>query len=133
MHLSKKRGDSPRVVTSICAQCHLRTGQSKSSSLPYPNNFVAGDNLFRDFQVDLSPLALAKLNPADRHVQENVRDVVILGKDELTCLSCHEIHKTSTRKHRLLALGPSCFTCHNETGSKKIRKSFEVHSPTCEY
>jgi hypothetical protein len=133
MHLSKKRGDSPRVVTSICAQCHLRTGQSKSSGLPYPNNFVAGDNLFRDFQVDLSPQALAKLNPSDRHVQENIRDVVILGKEEVTCLSCHEIHKTSTRKHRLLALGPSCLTCHNETGSKKIRKSFEVHSPNCEY
>ena len=52
--------DRPRVVTSICAQCHVRTGKSQSTGLPYPNNFVAGDNLFRDFQVDLSDAALQK-------------------------------------------------------------------------
>src|SRR5438067_2180525 len=36
--LSPHRRDSPAVVTSICAQCHLRTGASKSTVLPYPNN-----------------------------------------------------------------------------------------------
>ena len=46
------------MVTSICAQCHVRTGKSRSTGLPYPNNFVAGDNLFRDFQVDFSDEAL---------------------------------------------------------------------------
>src|SRR5581483_5051751 len=68
MILAKKRKDPPRVITSICAQCHVRTGKSNSTGLPYPNNFVAGDNLFRDFQVDLSPEAIAVQNPADRHV-----------------------------------------------------------------
>src|SRR5437762_1249254 len=35
---SPRRRDSAAVVTSVCAQCHLRGGVSKSSELPYPNN-----------------------------------------------------------------------------------------------
>lgn len=133
VHLSKKRNDPARVVTSICAQCHIRTGQSTSTKLPYPNNFVAGDNLFRDFKVDFSDDALKALNPGDRHILENVRDVVILGKEEVTCLSCHEVHKQSTKKHHLVANNDYCLHCHNATGSKKIRKPYEVHSKTCGY
>ncbi len=132
-YLSKKRNDPARVVTSICASCHVRTGRSKATGLPYPDNFVAGDNLFRDFGVDLSPQALAALNPADRHVLENVRDVTVLGKEEVTCLSCHDVHKPSSRKHHKLAEDDSCATCHFETGSKKKTKPFEVHSKTCQY
>src|SRR5205814_4445201 len=99
-HFSKRRKEEPRVVASICGQCHLRTGASKSTGLPFPNNFVAGDNLFRDFQVDLSSTAIAGLNPADRHVQENVRDVVLLGKENVTCLTCHSVHQQSAKQHR---------------------------------
>ena len=65
VHLSPRRKDPARVITSICAQCHVRTGTAKSTGRPYPNNFVAGDNLFRDFQVDLSDAAIARLDPAD--------------------------------------------------------------------
>jgi hypothetical protein len=133
VYLAKKRKDPARVVTAICAQCHVRTGKSRSTGLPYPNNFVAGDNLFRDFQVDLSSDASKSLNPADRHVLENVRDVVVLGKEDVTCLSCHEVHQQSTKKHHRVAASDSCLHCHNATGSKKIRKSYEVHSPTCDY
>jgi hypothetical protein len=130
--LSPKRNDSAVVVTSICAQCHLRTGTSKSSGRPYPNNFIAGDNLFRDFQVDLSDPALEKLNPADRHVQENVRDVVLLGRDRVTCLSCHDVHKQSSQKHHTVVASGICVNCHG-SGSKKVRKTYEVHSATCGY
>lgn len=133
VYFSKKREDPARVVTSICASCHIRSGKSKSTGRPYPNNFVAGDNLFRDFQVDLSATALAGLNPADRHVLENVRDVVVLGKDDVTCVSCHDVHKRSSKKHAAVAENDSCVTCHNETGSKKKRKTYEVHSKTCQY
>jgi predicted CXXCH cytochrome family protein len=94
---------------------------------------VAGDNLFRDFQADFSARALEKLNPADRHVMENVRDVVMLGKEEVTCLSCHDVHKQSSKKHARVPEDDSCLTCHNETGSKKKHKNFEVHSTTCQY
>jgi hypothetical protein len=131
--LARKRNDPARVVTSICASCHVRTGKSKATGLPYPDNFVPGDNLFRDFQVDFSPATLAALNPADRHVLENVRDVAVLGKNDVTCLSCHDVHKQSSRKHRKVAEDDSCATCHNETGSKKKLKPFEVHSKTCQY
>lgn len=130
--LSPKRNDSAAVVTSICAQCHLRTGLSKSSGLPYPNHFVAGDNLFRDFQVDLSDAALETLNPADRHVQENARDVVLLGRDSVTCLSCHDVHKPSSRKHHTVTASGICLNCH-EAGAKKTRKTYEVHSTLCGY
>src|SRR5205807_3001829 len=113
--LSKKRHDSAAVVTSICAQCHVRTGTSRSTGLPYPNNFVAGDNLFRDFQVNFAAESLAGLNPADRHVLENVRDVVLHGKEEVTSLSCHAIHQQSSKKHHLVAAGDSCLNCHQPT------------------
>jgi predicted CXXCH cytochrome family protein len=133
VYLSKKRQDPARVVTSICASCHVRTGKSKATGLSYADNFVAGDNLFRDFQADLSAEALAALNPADRHVLENVRDVTVLGKEEVTCLSCHDVHKRSSKKHTRVAEDDSCLACHNETGSKRKLKPYEVHSKTCEY
>lgn len=131
--LSRKGKDAARVVISTCAGCHLRTGKAKSTSLPFPNTFVPGDNLFRDFQVDLSDEAIRKLNPADAHVLENVRDVAVLGKEDVTCLSCHDIHKQSSRKHHRVAESDLCRHCHNPTGSKKERKPFEVHSKLCGY
>ena len=102
VYLSPRRKDPARVTTSICAQCHVRTGTAKSTGRPYANNFVAGDNLFRDFQVDLSDAAIAGLDPGDSHVLANVRDVVLLGKEKVTCVSCHDVHKQSTRKHHVL-------------------------------
>ncbi len=130
--LSPRHKDSAAVVTSICGQCHLRGGVSKSSGLPYANNFVAGDNLFRDFRVDLSAAAMERLNPGDRHVQENVRDVVVNGREGVTCLSCHSVHQQLAKKHHTVADGASCRNCHSAE-SKKIRISYEVHSKTCEY
>jgi hypothetical protein len=111
----------------------VRSGTSKSTGRPYANNFVAGDNLFRDFQADLTDAAIAQLNPADAHIVQNVRDVVVRGAEKVTCLSCHEVHKQSTRKHHIVPLGDSCLLCHNATGSKKERKPYEVHSQTCGY
>jgi len=49
MPLAKARKDSPAAVTSICASCHVRFGKSRSTGLPYPANYVPGDNLFQDF------------------------------------------------------------------------------------
>jgi hypothetical protein len=133
VHLSKKRNDPARVVMSVCAQCHARGGHSQNSNLPYANNFVAGDNLFRDFQINLSSESIEKLDPADRHVLRNIRDVVVLGKEETTCLTCHQVHKQSTLPHRRLVKSPICLDCHNATGSMKIRNTYEVHSKTCGY
>ncbi len=129
----KARAEPARVLASTCAQCHVRTGRSASTGLPYPNHFVPGDNLFRDFEADFSIEALARLNPADRHIQENVRDVALLGREGVTCLSCHDVHAESTRRHRTLPDGPICWNCHHEKGSKKRRKDYEVHSAACGY
>jgi hypothetical protein len=132
VHLSKKVHDDARVVASICGQCHLRTGKSKSLGTPYSNNFVAGDNLFRDFRVDWSDEDLKSLNPADRHVLANVRDVVVLGKNNVTCLSCHEVHGQSDKRHQSLPRGNLCNNCHDPDNFKKIKR-YEVHSKTCRY
>lgn len=132
VYLSPQRPDSARVIASICGQCHLRGGVAQSSGRPYPNNFVAGDNLFRDFKVDFSASALESLNPGDRHVFENIRDIVQQDRQDVTCLSCHEIHKQSTQRHRGLADSRSCLTCH-QLDSKKTPLPYQRHSKTCGY
>jgi hypothetical protein len=128
----KGNADPPRMQLANCAQCHLRTGQSKKSGLPYPTNFVVGDNLFRDYQVDLSDAALAQMNPGDRHVAQNVREVVE-GRSTTTCVSCHDIHRQSSTKHRQVAVGATCVSCHELGQPKSKVTKYEVHSTLCEY
>ena len=130
--LSKKHQNDALSVTSICAQCHLRTGHSKATGLPYADNFVAGDNLFQDYQVDFAKAHDPSLNAGDRHVFENVRDVVLNG-GKTTCLSCHRVHDQATSRHRLVLTGPICLECHYASGPKKAVKTYMAHSETCEY
>ncbi len=131
--LSKKRRRDARSITSTCAQCHLRMGNAKSTGLPYPNNFVAGDNLFQDYQVDFSKADDPGLNPGDRHILRNVREVVVYGSEFPTCLSCHDLHKQSTVKHRRAPRTAACTDCHNAEGPLKVVKPYTVSSPLCEY
>ncbi len=133
MPLAKARKDSPAAVTSICASCHVRFGTSKATGLPYPTNFVAGDNLFKDFRVDFAQADNPKLNPADRHVMENVRDVVLNGRQTMTCLSCHDVHAGSSKRHRDLANEQYCMHCHDAGVPIKGNKTYEVHSDRCRY
>lgn len=130
--LTKQTKDDPRVITSICASCHIRTGRSRSTGLPYPNQFVPGDNLFRDFEVDFSGGALAALDPGDRHILENVRDVVIRGGTD-TCLSCHEVHRQSTARHQRLVSSEACTTCHEPGELLNSPIPYVNHSKICEY
>lgn len=130
--LAKARHDPPLVDLAICAQCHLRTGKSKASGLPYPTNFVAGDNLFRDFQVSLTDADLASMNPADRHVAQNVREV-LAGKNQTTCVTCHDVHRQTSTRHRQVAEGATCISCHEPGKPKAQWKHYEVHSALCGY
>ena len=132
-HLSPERKEEARVVISICAQCHVRTGRSKETGRPYPTNFVAGDNLFRDFRADFSDHALKPLSTADRHVMENVRDVAVFGRETVTCLTCHDVHGQSSKKHHRVPWGDSCLTCHKADGPRRDRKPFSNFSKTCGY
>ena len=133
MVLARKRNDPPEVVISICGQCHLRGGRSRSTGLLYPNNFVAGDNLFRDFEVDLTDAQLARSDPADRHILENVRDVVLEGRRDVTCLSCHDIHRQSSRKHRHVGADGHCATCHAHERNGVVPRPLDVHGEVCGY
>jgi predicted CXXCH cytochrome family protein len=132
-YLSKKNRSDARSITSTCAQCHIRNARSKSTGLPYPNNFVPGDNLFKDFEVDLSKADDQSLNPGDRHILRNVRDVAVNGSDFPTCLSCHDLHKNDTFKHRRAPRTAICNDCHNADGPIKGSKVYQVHSSLCEY
>jgi hypothetical protein len=131
--LARQRKDPARVVVSICGQCHMRSGRSRSTGRHFANNFVAGDNLFRDLKVDWSTEQLATLEPGDRHVLQNIRDVVVQGRLELTCLSCHAVHAASTAKHRKLADGVICRNCHRADGSLTVLNHKKQHSRVCEY
>jgi len=131
--LSKKRRKEGRAITSICAQCHLRGGRSRSSGLPYANTFVAGDNLFKDYEADFSEADNPRLNPGDRHVYRNVRDIVVLGEGSPTCIDCHQVHAQSSARHRLALRASICLDCHNPEGPMKVVKSYTVTSPVCEY
>jgi len=132
MWLSRKRRDDAKAVTSICAQCHLRGGKSRTTGLPYANNFVAGDNLFKDYEVDFSKADDPGLNAGDRHVWRNVRDVVVNGSD-VTCISCHRVHANSSDRHRRVLTSAICQECHNAEGPKKAVKTYTVQSALCEY
>lgn len=132
--LSPRRKDPARVVISTCAQCHLRTGKSRATGRPYPNQFVPGDNLFRDFAVSFEDKEIAALNPGDRHILESVREVVVRGKNEVTCLTCHDVHKASSSKHeRLPKTSAGCLTCHETKNGKWTTRTYEVHSKVCGY
>ena len=132
-----ERKDSPAAVSSICGSCHIRFGKSKSTGLPYPANFVAGDNLFKDFEVDWSVLdetnQAKKLNPADAHVMDNLREVVVYGNEQMTCLTCHDVHKSSSAMHRDLPVTQYCQHCHTADTPIKGHTKYEVHSERCEY
>jgi hypothetical protein len=128
--LSKAQHDPPRVIVAICGQCHLREGKSRATGLPYPTNFVAGDNLFRDFQVSLADADLAAMNPGDRHVAQNVREV-LEGKSQTSCVTCHDVHRQTTTQHRQVAEGATCVSCHAPGKPKKEWTHYEVHSALC--
>lgn len=106
------KNQEPRHVISICGQCHLRGGKSRSTSLPYPNSFVAGDNLFKDYQVDLAEASWKKQSFADQHIFQNSFIVLLGGDTSVTCLSCHAIHQQSSEMHQGLEYSEYCQTCH---------------------
>lgn len=130
---SRRGATPPEAVISICGSCHVRTGRSKSTGRPFANNFLPGDNLFRDLEVDFSEAALRELNPIDRHILENVRDVAVLGKGATTCVSCHAVHLRSTVRHRKLAAEASCFVCHRGADMRSGVVAMEASSPLCGY
>lgn len=133
MPLAEAREDPAEVVTSICASCHVRFGGSKSTGRPFPDNFVAGDNLFRDYAFDFDLADDESLNPADRHVLDNVREVAVYGNGQVTCLSCHEVHANSTERHRELERTTYCAHCHEPDEPLTKHKVYDVHSERCRY
>lgn len=138
--LLSSKSREPRRIVSICGQCHLRGGKSKSSGLPYPNTFIAGDNLFRDFQVDFSDAAIGALPTVDQHIYFSARDVTVFDQSEMTCLTCHDVHGQSTEKHQQLDNRAICKSCHVAgTDNTKLQNALLVsnrlrtHSRVCDY
>ncbi len=122
--LGTKRPREPRDIVAICGQCHLRGGRSQSTGLPYPNNFVAGDDLFADFKVDLSREYDKSMNPADRHAYTYTRNVLERGSKQ-TCLECHRVHGRPELKEVY------CIDCDDAPG--KTAAAPKLRSETCQY
>jgi hypothetical protein len=125
-YLGSKRPRDPKEIVAICAQCHLRGGRSQSTGLPYPNNFVAGDDLFADFKIDLKREYNAQMNPADRHAYTYTRNVLERGSKQ-TCLECHRVHGNPDLKHDY------CVDCDDSAASSKGAGAQKLRSETCRY
>ena len=130
----------PRRVISACGQCHLRGGESRSTGRPWPATFVAGDNLFRDFDVDFSDDRIQQLGAIERHIFLNSRDVATGNDRNITCLSCHDVHGQSSEKHIELENAAICASCHDpDSENTQLRpdvmqaKNLENHNKTCQY
>ncbi|HEY6274576.1 MAG TPA: hypothetical protein VIX19_21530 [Terriglobales bacterium] len=121
--LGSKRPRDPKEIVEICASCHLRGGHSESTGLPYPNNFIAGDDLFADFKVDLKRDLDPTMNPADRHAYTYTRKV--MEGSTQTCLECHRVHGSPDLKHEY------CIDCDDPPGGKAAAP--KLRSQTCEY
>src|SRR5262245_47983469 len=121
--LGTKRPRQPKEIVAICGSCHLRGGRSASTGLPYPDNFVAGDDLFADFKVDLQREYDSHMNPADRHVYTYTRNVLGRGSTR-TCLECHRGHGRSDLKREY------CIDCEERPASAKAAR---LRSETCQY
>jgi predicted CXXCH cytochrome family protein len=74
-----------------------------------------------------------RLNPADTHVLDNLREVVLYGNEQMTCLTCHDVHKSTSAKHRELPVTQYCQHCHTASDPIKSHKRYTVHSERCEY
>ncbi len=122
--LGSKRPRQPREIVAICGSCHLRGGHSQSTGLPYPNNFVAGDDLFADFKVDLTRELDPSMNPADRHAYTYTRNVIERGSTQ-TCLDCHRVHGRPDLKHEY------CIDCDELPAAAKA--AGKLRSETCQY
>jgi len=123
--LGSKRPQEPQAIVAICSQCHLRGGQSLSTGLPYPNNFIAGDDLFADFKVDLKRAYDSSMNPADRHAYAYASKV-LAGQSKQTCLDCHRVHGRPELKHQY------CIDCDELPAAAKSAGK-QLHSETCQY
>jgi hypothetical protein len=134
--LSKTNQD-PRKVVSTCGQCHLRGGQSRTTGRPYPNTFVPGDNLFHDFDVDLSDATIEALPAMEQHIYLNCRNVATGADESVTCLSCHSVHKQSTKTHQQLEPSYRCNSCHDANmqliEALQPANLMETHNKTCDY
>lgn len=137
--LLSRHPQNPLVVNSICGSCHLRGGSSQTSGLPYPNAFVPGDNLFRDFRVDLSDSAIAALPAMQQHIYLSAR-LVGVGAKEPTCTDCHRVHSLHTDHHLELKSSGICNACHvANSGKHELLDSIRQHdrksvrNTTCGY
>jgi predicted CXXCH cytochrome family protein len=83
--------------------------------------------------VDWSDKHLDSLDPTERHTLDNVRNVIIFEKNQLTCLTCHSVHAQSTAQHQQLDEQAFCLNCHNAGEPKTTIKPHRRHSPLCGY
>lgn len=121
----------------ICASCHLQGGKSRATGLNYARNYVAGDDLFDDYQFDWGKLNSTPENadnPIDIHQKLLIRDATRASADtgnQLRCTSCHEFHRMGHDKHEKLARQEFCYLCHARADFKV--KEYNQSCNVCEF
>jgi len=59
--------------------------------------------------------------------------VVVYGREAMTCVSCHDVHTGSTKRHRDVPDQSFCTHCHEVGKPKRDHVSYDVHSDRCQY
>lgn len=109
---SSKKAAGTAAETMVCASCHLQGGASRTTGFPYAHNYTPGDDLLADLAFDWKEVEDAEKNPIDVHQKLMIKQVLIDGKTDLSCTSCHSFHAVKHEKHKTLPRSDYCFTCH---------------------
>ncbi len=125
----------------ICSSCHLQGGFSKKSERRFPENYIAGMDLFAiysfpweslDAATDATAAGQPAPNPIDVH-QKILMKRNLDGESELRCTSCHEVHQESDEKHQSLPKEDFCYQCHTNENGEFGLKDYVVECPVCEF
>ena len=66
----------------------------------------------------------------DEYRAFNAREVAVFGRSQMTCLTCHEVHRQSTEGHRQLADAAICSSCHVPGKDKTTLRDALLPFPT---
>ncbi len=122
-------GDAPLKHSNDVSLVQL----SRSTGLPFANNYVAGDNLLLDFAAAFDEESLQALPWGERHIFENARSVLLGAEERTTCIRCHRIHGDGFVRHRRIARADLCYTCHEPARRLAAPAEYERHNALCEY
>ncbi len=132
---------SPVNEAMICSSCHLQGGYSLKSERRFPEGYTPGDNLFAIYRYpweELENEARGMIegrtvgNPVDVHQKIHMK-LLLDGRNDLKCTSCHDVHAGKTARHTALPRQEFCYQCHTNENGQLGLKEYQVACPICEF